>query len=187
MQCFLDDCPEPDDDVGGDEVYEPQVRDAAGQVDVEPGVEDHHYCLQGHKDQGEAADSSAGDVIAVRVEVDDEIFYELQEVIYEGPHTKNYCSLSQEAAPVGLDVVVAGGKPGQVEEDVEEEEAGDRVEETQEDVDLCLRKVVKVGVGQLVDCHGDVDRENHQAVQTRERPVSRHQTTTWSAGQTLNN
>ena len=65
-----------------------------------------------------------------------------------------------------LDVVVAGGKPGQVEEDVEEEEAGDGVEETQEDVELSLREVVEVGVGELVDGHRDVDRENHEAVQT---------------------
>ena len=172
VQCFLDDRPQPDDEVGGDEMDCAQVRQATAQVDVQSGVEDHHHGLERHKDQGEEADAGAGDVVAVRVEVDDEIFNELEEMIDEGPHTKDYRPLSQEAAPVGLDVVVAGWKPGQVEEEVEEEEAGDSVEEAQEDVQLNLGEVVKVGVGQLVDCHRDVDRENHQAVQTRERPVS---------------
>ena len=58
------------------------------------------------------------------------------------------------------------------EEDVEEEETGDGVEETQEDVEFSLGKVVEVSVGELVDSHRDVYRENHQAIQTRERPVS---------------
>ena len=157
VQCFLDDSPEPDDEVGGDEVDGAQVRQTTGQVDVQSGVEDHHHCLQAHKDQREEADGGAGDIVAVRVEVDDEIFNELQEVVDEGPHTKHHRSLSQEAAAVRLDVVVAGWKPGQVEEDVEEEETGDGVEEAQEDVEFSLRKVVEVSVGELVDCHRDVD------------------------------
>ena len=166
MQGLLDDSPQPDDEVGGDEVDEPKVGQPTAQVNVESGVDDDHDYLEGHKDQREEADNRAGDMIALRVQVDDEIFNELQEMINEGAQTKNHRPLSQETTPVRLDVVVAGWKPGQVEEDVEEEEAGDGVEETEKDVEFSLREVVEVSVGELVDCHRDVDRENHQAVQS---------------------
>ena len=140
-----------------------EVRQSIGQVDVQPGVDDHNHGLEGHEDQGEEADDGAGDVVALGVEVDDEIFDELQEMINEGSQTKDNRALSQEPAPVRLDVVVAGWQPGEIEEEVEEEETGDRVEETEhEQVEVGL----EVSVGQLVDCHRDVDGEDQQAVQT---------------------
>ena len=190
MQCLLDDGPQPDDEVGGDQMDETQVGQPSAQVDVESGVEDHHHYLEADEDQGEEADDRAGDIIAVRVEVDDEILNELQEMIDEGAQTKHNRPLSEEAAAVRLDVVVAGWKSGQVEEDVEEEETGDGVEETQQDVELRLREVVEVGVGELVDRHRDVDREDQQAVQTRERPAGGDQTAAWSgagSGRSVNN
>ena len=85
----------------------------------------------------------------MRVEVQDEILHELQEVIHEGPQTKNDCPLSQKPGPVRPAVVMSGGQPGQVEDEVEEEQAGDDVEVAQQVLHLRPRGV-QLGVAQLV-------------------------------------
>ena len=71
-------------------------------------------------------------------------------MIHEGPHTKHHGPLSQKSGPVRLAVVVSGGQSGQVEDEVEEEEAGDDVEVAQQVLHLRLRSS-QLGVTQLVD------------------------------------
>lgn len=143
------------------------MRDPVGQLDVEPGVHDDGHGLQDDEDDGQEADHRVHDVKTVGVQVDDEVGDELEEVVDERPDAEHHGPLPQEAAAMGLDMVMGVGMTDQADQEVEEEQAREEVEVEQQGADLHLGRV-HGGGGELVDGHRDVDGDDHEAVQPGE-------------------
>ena len=143
------------------------MRDPVGQLDVEPGVHDDGHGLQADEDDGQEADHRVYNVKTVGVQVDDEVGDELEEVVDERPDAEHHGPLSQEAAAMGLDMVMGVRMTDQADQEVEEEQAREEVEVEQQGADLNLGRV-HGGGGELVDGHRDVDGDDHEAVQPRE-------------------
>ena len=74
-----------------------------------PGIEDDDGGLEQDEDDGEEAVDGVDHVQAVRVQVQDEVGRELEEVVAEAPQPEHHRALPQEPAPVRPHVVVGGG------------------------------------------------------------------------------
>ena len=116
---------------------------------------------------------------AVWMEINNEIFHELQQMIHEGTSAEHQRPLSEEAAAVRLDVVEASLAVSEIEEEVEEEDDRERVEVEHEELDLHLRDP-ETGVNEVVDGDGDVDGDDGHAVEAREGSHQREYAAVWA-------
>merc|ERR1719186_1251437 len=161
---------DPYDDIGDDQVHQPELGHKRKLSDVQPRV--HHYskALEDDEDSEEEDDERVEQmvgVIAGRIAKHLKRRSKLHQSVHNSSQSEHDGSLTKESAAVTLVMrpdARGGAGPGQIDEDIEEEEDGDEEEVDEEIANLEL--VVLGGeVDDLGSCEGGEGGNKEEGVE----------------------